>query len=237
MKAETVARHTPTAADLKSVIEQDVAILYSPDWSQSEKSQAALRLRKLCNHHAELVQSLEAAESELRAIAHRPSVEALLDNIERVLAPLDLYLVAASGDGAESRLVSGANLQQALHDALCSGEHAWTDCDLEDVVATVKSIDDDDAWTHDYPDYKRSQWHENYEDGSVRIIRVTETPAIAELVQSLEALLADAKPVLTLTGNQCALCYRCAGLHDEGCSVSAAERVLAAVSPREVSRG
>lgn len=84
-----------------------------------------------------------------------------------------LYCVESGGDGASAQLVRGwAAMKKAVHDLMCCDGCGLGSCATEGVQQTVSSLDDDDEWTHDYPEYQRFRWTCVFEDGYIRVLNM-----------------------------------------------------------------
>lgn len=83
------------------------------------------------------------------------------------------YVMITEGDGAECLIFAEQDLKQALHTRLCTCHADWAKCDTDGVKALVESLDDDDEWSHPYPEHERMAWRTTFEDGAVQVVRLT----------------------------------------------------------------
>lgn len=88
------------------------------------------------------------------------------------------FVLETAGDGAECIVVSESNLKQSLHTAMCTCDEAWDKCETGGIQEIIKTLDDDDSWTHYYPSYEQFAWDYDVEDGAVHIVRLTKSPAV-----------------------------------------------------------
>jgi hypothetical protein len=85
----------------------------------------------------------------------------------------NLYCVESGGDGACAQLVRGwGDMKRAVHDLMCCAACPPGACISEGVQETVNSLDDDDHWTHFYPEYPRFHWSVDFEDGYIRVLNI-----------------------------------------------------------------
>jgi hypothetical protein len=87
---------------------------------------------------------------------------------------VEWYVLITTGDGAQCFLVPGEKLKEAVHEELCLCGEPWQECKTEHVKEMVESLDDDDEWTLEYPNYGRYQWRQRFEDGSIEVTRLTD---------------------------------------------------------------
>lgn len=98
-----------------------------------------------------------------------------------------MFVIATSGDGCHSSLVRGRDaLRAQLYAMLWLGDPADA---AEDVAELVDALDDPDEWSGGYyPDRDPFwAWGHTFEDGSIMVQRVTETPAFDRRVSELLA--------------------------------------------------
>ncbi|HKS27776.1 MAG TPA: hypothetical protein VJS44_08150 [Pyrinomonadaceae bacterium] len=110
------------------------------------------------------------------------------------------FVIETTGDGAECVIVPESDLKQSLHDKMCSCTESWDACATEGIQELCRSLDDDDSWTHHYPDYQRFSWDYDVEDGSVRIVRLTTSGQYEALVDALQSVSDDINQPLTSNG-------------------------------------
>jgi len=84
------------------------------------------------------------------------------------------FVLETEGDGAACVIVTEAHLRQALHGRLCTCQEEWVKCGTPNIKEIIKSLDDDDEWSHPYPEYQRLKWEFRFEDGAVSVIRLAE---------------------------------------------------------------
>jgi hypothetical protein len=97
-------------------------------------------------------------------------------------------VITATGDGAHTILVPENELKIQLHKMFCCCKQDWDKCESEGITAIVQSLDDEDAWTHEYPNYQRHIWSDHGEDYTVTVARLLESPARAVLAEAERAL-------------------------------------------------
>lgn len=83
------------------------------------------------------------------------------------------YVVESGGDGAEAILcATETDMKQAVHDLQCCGGCDAATCDTAGIADCMRSLDDDDYWSHHYPDYQRFSWGLDLEDGYIRVLNL-----------------------------------------------------------------
>lgn len=89
--------------------------------------------------------------------------------------PEQLYSITSTGDGAETIIVGESQLHEELHRVFCACGKPWQECDEDEgrMKRTIETLDDNDAWTHEYPNYLRHIWQDHGEDYTVTVARVT----------------------------------------------------------------
>lgn len=84
-----------------------------------------------------------------------------------------VYVIVTRGDGASTRIVTESCLKNAVHAALCTCE-ALLGCQTSGVPEIIAELDNEDMWTHPYPDRERHEWFAEFEDGDVYVFRLDE---------------------------------------------------------------
>jgi len=95
--------------------------------------------------------------------------------------PPTLYVISVTGDGGQTTVVPESQLKTAVHEAYCSCGKEWQKCTDEVVTNTIATLDDDTAWTKNYPAYERHIWTDHGEDYTVQVMRTTSTLPLSAL--------------------------------------------------------
>jgi hypothetical protein len=89
----------------------------------------------------------------------------------RPSAEEQMCVISATGDGARTWIVPASRLHDELHKAYCCcGVASWRECQTNGVIDMVTAIDDEDNWSHDYPDYQRHIYADHGEDYTLTVM-------------------------------------------------------------------
>jgi hypothetical protein len=90
----------------------------------------------------------------------------------------DYYSVETSGEeGAVCVVVAGSRLHQTVHDYLCTCGSPGTGCETPVVRDALRTLDEDEHWSHHHPTYLRHEWL----CSDLRVFRLSEPPPDAHL--------------------------------------------------------
>jgi hypothetical protein len=94
---------------------------------------------------------------------------------EQQLSPAreqEWFVICAQGDGPGTWVVPAEKLHETMHAQYCTCSKKWQDCTTEGVRQMVADLDDDDHWSHEYPDYARHVFTDHGEDYTLTVIRI-----------------------------------------------------------------
>jgi uncharacterized protein (UPF0335 family) len=122
--------------------------------------------------YAELIERGEIDAKNVEALSESVFIHSLreyasyIERLEsRPSAEEQMCVISATGDGARTWIVPASRLHDELHKAYCCcGVASWRECQTNGVIDMVTAIDDEDNWSHDYPDYQRHIYADHGED-------------------------------------------------------------------------